>query len=367
MRIVFSILAVVAVLAALALFRWRTKAPPTGLPEESATAQTTAEPPVAVPVAEPKNPAEWLVPVEEDLGEAASGPAEGEEAEPLERSDDVPLEEVSAAQEDGGPDGDMADSGPVRGVSAAADGVEWELPPVSGETLAFVRETFSKWRASDGGEAATADLRVALAGRMSREEVLAAAGTLMRAGSGQDRIDALWAVANEFGAAAGAEDLVQVVVTGDGEDADDGEEEPEWTEEDEREAKETHDVVALVSAGFEDPDSDVRQAAYEAAMVLSPERNGILLGQLLCSDSEASEGLRRQLMDELDGSADEEAISLFLTAMQSPDEATAAVAKRNLETIAGRTFADAAEAGEWLDARDPGEGDADEAKPISNE
>jgi hypothetical protein len=71
-------------------------------------------------------------------------------------------------------------------------------------------------------------------------------------------------------------------------------------------------------------------------------------------------------MDELEGSADEEAISLFLTAMQSPDETTAAAAKRNLETIAGRTFADAAEAGEWLDARDPEEGDADEAKPISN-
>lgn len=240
--------------------------------------------------------------------------------------------------------------------------VEWNPPPVSSDTLDFIREGFAKWRESGRNEGAAADLRLALAGAMSREEMLAAAATLMKLGTGQDRLDAMWIVANEFNSPYNEEQLVRAnIPDGDGTDGDEGGD-SEILAEEERDAAETHDLVALVGSGFEDPDPEVRRAAYEAAMALSQERNDILMGQLLCSDSPASEDLRRQLMDELAGATDEESISLFLTAMQSPDAATAAAAKENLERIAGRTFEDALDAADWLEQMEnaPAEPDAGE-------
>jgi hypothetical protein len=237
-------------------------------------------------------------------------------------------------------------------VVVSVDGVEeWTVPPVSEENLSFVRETFAQWRASPQDEDSLASLRLALAGRMSRPEMLETAKTFMRLGTAQDRMDAMLLVGSEFLSPYDEEPMVRVSIPDEA-----GGEVPEVDEEtlaaEEREAEETHDVVALLAAGFEDPDPQVQQTAYEAAMVLSRERNGILLGQLLCSDSEASEGLRRQLMDELDGADDDEAVSLFVAAMQSPDAMTAAAAKRNLENIAGRTFADIQDVSDWLEEQE---------------
>lgn len=239
---------------------------------------------------------------------------------------------------------------------------EWNPPPVSAATLDFIREGFAKWRESGRGEAASAELRLALAGTMAREEMLAAAAALMKLGTAEDRQDAMWIVANEFNAPYNEEPLVRANIPDeDGTDGDEGVD-PEILAEEERDAAETHDLVALVGSGFEDPDPDVRQSAYEAAMALSQERNDILMGQLLCSDSPLSEDLRRHLMEELAGATDEASVSLFLTAMQSPDAETAAAAKENLERIAGRTFEDVLDAADWLEQTEnaPAGPDADD-------
>lgn len=221
---------------------------------------------------------------------------------------------------------------------------EWEPPPVSAGTLSFIRGEFAKWHASERDEKAGAALRLALAGRMTREEMLAAAATLMRLGTTQDKIDAMTLVGSGFSAPYDEEPLVRADIAGDESGAD-----AAMLEAEDREAAETHDVVALVAEGFENADAEVRQAAYAAAMELSRERNNILLGQLLCSDSTASADLRRQLMSELSGAADEESVSLFLTAMQSPDPETAAAAKAEMERVAGRTFEDVLDAANWLE------------------
>ena len=249
---------------------------------------------------------------------------------------------------------DWADS-----VVMPADGLAWEAPPVSDETIAFVRNAFAQWRSSQGDEEAKASLRLSLAGRMSKPEMLAAAAMLMRLGTAQDRMDAMLLVECEFFSPYDEVETIRVNVPDSG-DGDEPEADAETLAEEEREAQETHDVVALVSAGFEDADSRVRQAAYEAAMELSRERNNILLGQLLCSDSPRSAGLRRQLMDELDGAADDEAVTLFVSAVQSPDEATAAAAKKNLEAIAGRTFGDVTEVADWLEERENADAETEE-------
>ena len=230
------------------------------------------------------------------------------------------------------------------------DGPEWTPPPVSGETLSFIRDAFGEWRSSPRDEEAAAKLRLALAGKMSRGEMLAAAATLMRLGSIQDRLDAMWMVENEFYAPDGEEQLVRVNLDDDGE-AGDGERGVDVATlgAEEQEAAETHDVVSLVSSGFEDDNPDVRQAAYAAAMALSQERNNILLSQLLCSDSSASQDLRRQLMEELAGWTDEESLGLYVAAMQSPDAATAAAAQATLEAMAGRSFSDVLDVANWLE------------------
>lgn len=346
----FAFLAVAAVaagIAAMAFFHGRTKPLAMDREEESAPAKVAGEPSMGFAARLPADP---VFEQPQVAGLVGSQIVE-EEIEGL-REDAVAsvLEDVSETEE-----------AEVAAVEEIREGEERPLPPVSSETLAFVRETFAKWRESEQDEAATADLRLALAGELSREETLATAATLMKSGTVQDKLDALWAVANEFGMAPGEEHVVLVKVSEDGED---GTEEAEWTEEDERDAQETHDVVELVSRGFEDADPLVQEAAYEAAMALPPERNSILLGQLLCSDSAASAGLRKQLMDELEGETDDEAVTLFVAAMQSPDAATAAAAKKNMENLAGRTFADALEVADWLERLENEAGDGDEAKPF---
>lgn len=229
---------------------------------------------------------------------------------------------------------------------------EWAPPAVSTATLSFIRGEFAKWRASTRDEQATADLRLALAGRLSPEELLAAAATLMRLGSTQDKIDAMMLVGSGFSAPYDEEPLVRLAIPDEENEDGEGsgsEADAAMLAAEEHEAEETHEVVSVVAQGLEDPDAAVRQAAYAAAMELSRERNNILLGQLLCSDSATSADLRRQLMDELASATDEESVSLLLTAMQSPDEQTAATAKERLESIAGRTFEDVLAAADWLE------------------
>jgi hypothetical protein len=271
---------------------------------------------------------------------------------------------------------DATEYGGDEGLAETASGrevPEWNPPPVSEETLSFIRDAFGKWRSSPRDEAAAADLRLALAGKMSREEMLAAAASLMRLGTVQDRLDAMWIVENEFFTPYNEEQLVRVNID-DGEDpgGEEGGVDAATLAEEEREAAETHELVSLVGTGFEDSDPGVRQAAYAAAMELSRERNNILLSQLLCSDSPVSRDLRRQLMEELAGGTDEESMSLFIVAMQSPDVATAAAAKASLEAIAGRTFGDVLEAADWLEEREnpPPEPDADadfdDIEPMEN-
>lgn len=253
----------------------------------------------------------------------------------------------------------------VKGRAEAvvlADGREWRPPEVDAATLGAFREAFVRWRNSSRDEKSTADLRLALEG-MSKDAVLAVAATLMRLGTEQDRMDALWAVANGFGVSPGEEAEIGVEVPDDGEAAfldgrewDAGDDSEGETAEDkaelEREAAETHDVVLLVSAGLEDSNPAVRQVAYETVASLSQERADVLYSQLLCSDSTVSADLRRQLMAELDGADDEGAVTLFVQAMQSPDAETASAAKANLERIAGQEFASMGEVVEWLEARE---------------
>lgn len=274
----------------------------------------------------------------------------------------------SQAEEDAGVE---ADAGMVDSV-ALSDREGWRPPAVDAATMGAFREAFARWRNSGRDEKSTADLRLALEG-MSKEAVLASAATLMRAGTEQDRMDALWAISNGFGVVPGEEEEVGVNIPEAGEDAlfpEGGESEwntgdraddwaPEDAEETERKAAETHDVVAIVSAGLEDASAEVRQVAYEAVAALSQERADVLYSQLLCSDSPVSEDLRRQLMEELEGADDPGALTLFMQAMQSPDAETAAAAKRNLEAIAGREFEDALAAAEWLEAKEREDADAD--------
>ncbi|MBP5788224.1 MAG: hypothetical protein J6Y19_10480 [Kiritimatiellae bacterium] len=243
-----------------------------------------------------------------------------------------------------------------------ADGREWRPPDVNAATLGAFREAFVRWRNSSRDETSTANLRLALEG-MSKEAVLAVAATLMRLGTEQDRLDALWAGSSGFGVTSGEEAEVNVDISEDGVEASlDG---GGWTagggsqdlatedkEESERAAEETHDVVLLVAAGLEDPSPEVRQMAYETVSTLSQERADVLYSQLLCSDSPVSADLRLQLMEELDGADDDGAVTLFVQAMQSPDEETAVAARENLERIAGQEFASLGEALEWLEARE---------------
>jgi hypothetical protein len=253
-----------------------------------------------------------------------------------------------------------------------ADGREWRPPDVDAATMGAFREAFVRWRNSSRDEKSTADLRLALEG-MSKDAVLAVAAMLMRLGMEQDRLDALWAVSNGFGVTPGEEPAIAVNVPDDGEEAFLVGEEwkaegdlQELTSEDKEElaqrAAETHDVVLLVAAGLEDLSPVVREMAYETVATLSQERADVLYGQLLCSDSTVSVDLRRQLMEELDGADDEEAVTLFVQAMQSPDAETAMAAKGNLERIAGQEFSSFGEVLEWLEAREQASQEADEAQ-----
>lgn len=243
-------------------------------------------------------------------------------------------------------------------------GLGWEPPPVASETVDFVRAAFAQWRNSGQDEESTAALRLALGG-LSRDDTLAAAAALIRVGSEQDRLDSLWAIASEFGKSSQGETFVQSNVPDDGPAPDlpegavqlvvaDGSsgEDPEFQARLEREAKETHDVVAIVAAGLEDASAEVRDFALETVAVLPSETSSILYSQLLCSDSSASADLRDRFMRELDGRADEEAVSLFVQAMQSPDEAVAAAAKKNLESISGLTFQSFDAVAEWLESNE---------------
>lgn len=231
------------------------------------------------------------------------------------------------------------------------DPAGWNPPPVPPETLESIRAAFAAWRESDRSEQATASLRIALSG-LSRGETLAVAASLMRMGSEQDRMDALWTVASEFGATPGEEKTVRANA-----DEEDGEASSE--EDDEREAAETHDLVAIVGAALEDPSPDVQDLALETASVLSKEHSDVLYSQILCSDLEQTADLRRKLMSRLEGSSDPDAVNLFVQAMQSPDPETADAARKNLERISGRAIGSIEDALDWLDEQEESPSDPD--------
>lgn len=354
MRMFPSIFLAAIAVAAVVFLCWRILSPGVGEPE----AAPTGEAPEAV--ARLEEPPASGAAVRAEPRKKRAGREEAVGGESWESGS------VTVQRADGKEEGDAREEAVLEAAATMGGlAMDWNPPPVSADTLSFVREAFEKWRKSGRDEAATADLRLSLAGKMSREETLAAAAALMKAGTEQDRMDALWMVSNEFGAAPGEEALVEVNIPTNG----DSEGEVAWTEEDERAAKETHDVVALVGAGLEDPSADVRQVAYEAVAALSQERSDVLYSQLLCSDLPVSADLRRQLMEELEGADDPGAVTLFLQAMQSPDGETAAAAKRNLEAIAGQEFETVLQAAEWLEAKEQEESDADwvDEKDVKNE
>ena len=268
---------------------------------------------------------------------------------PVESGIDVPANAVVPVSQ--AVPGAMAIAGVL--TSSEAENQEWAAMPSSPQVVASLREAFSTWRSAGQDDMATTSLRLAI-DALPKKEILAAAATLLHVGSEQDRIDALWAVASAFGTTPGEEPLVRANIPEESDSADAADLDAE-----EREAEETHHVVALVAAGLEDSSEDVRDFAYETIRVLSPERSSVLYSQLLCSDSEASADLRQKLMEERDGDSDKESVDLFVTAMQSPDPTTAAAAKRNLESLSGRTFQSIDEVVEWLESEEQNPPDAD--------
>jgi hypothetical protein len=360
MRIFISIVIGILAVAAIGLFCFRGRTAPADVAEE----------PSVVKPSEPK-PAKATPSVAATMPSVSPKAAARSGNETEAAVDSWDSGSVAAHAHEAESAGNEIDAASEEAVTVV-DGRDWRAPEVDAATMGAFRDAFVRWRNSGRDEKSTADLRLALEG-MSKEAVLAAAATLMRAGTEQDRMDALWAISNGFGAVPGEVEEVGVNIPEAGEDARfpaGGEDEwnsgdrpddwvPEDAEETERKAAETHDVVAIVSAGLEDASAEVRQVAYEAVAALSQERADVLYSQLLCSDSPVSEDLRRQLMGELEGADDPGALTLFMQAMQSPDAETAAAAKRNLEAIAGREFEDTLAAAEWLEAKEQEDADAD--------
>ncbi|MBQ7252667.1 MAG: hypothetical protein IJS32_08715 [Kiritimatiellae bacterium] len=241
-------------------------------------------------------------------------------------------------------------------MEARAGKEEWHPAAADPEAIAFVREAFSRWRDSDRNDDATAALRLSL-GELSAEQSLAVASALFRAGAEQDRKDALWLVASQFSATPGQEEFVQSNVPDDapGEvpQMPDPADEAAFQARLEQEAQETHDIMALVSAGMEDPSGEVRNMALDVASSLPSETSSVLCGQLLCSDSPVTADLRERLLQELDGRDDEGAVTLLVQAMQSPDESVAASARKNLESLSGLDLPTIDAVAEWLESREP--------------
>lgn len=347
MRFSSAILLAVLVIAVVAILVVRSRTKPVRQPEE--TPSVDVDLPSAV----------QTVP---DVADKPSRPAKPTERTKEEATgDSLETSTLVVNTTDGSAVPGAVDADAVE-AEAVEEGRAWRPPKADAATMGAIREAFARWRSSGRGEDATADLRLALEG-LSREATLEAAAAMMRAGSEQDRMDALWTVANAFGA-TGSEDLVRSNLYDDEDDGAAlefsntlgptraGADEEAYREEEDRLAAETHDVVEIVSSGLEDSSAEVRAVAYETIATLSQERADVLYSQLLCSDSPVSADLRRQLMDELAGATDEGALTLFVQGMQSPDEATAAAAKANLEAMAGMEFKDIGDAVNWMEARE---------------
>lgn len=232
-----------------------------------------------------------------------------------------------------------------------------------------LREAFHAFRNAGGGDDAESEFRTAL-GELERSDLLAAAAELMRSGVEQDRLDALFAVAEMFGKVPGEVEVVEGNVDDGGEgngdggegnaDSESGDASPAM----EAEAAETHDLVAVVEVGLEDSSAEVRSLAYETARTLPAERAGILLSQILCSDSPISADIRQQCLQDIAGSRDPADVSLLMQALQSPDPDTALLARSNLQTIAGKSLpTDEAAMAWWEEYQTPPVSDSDEPPP----
>ena len=112
----------------------------------------------------------------------------------------------------------------------------------------------------------------------------------------------------------------------------------------EEEARRIHDVVAAVGIGLSDPSESVRQAAYETVRVLNNEEQGVLTAQILSGDDAA---LKRQLVADTSGSANERDIMMSIGALDNSDAETARAAADNLKNVLGQKFSTQDEALAW--------------------
>ena len=209
--------------------------------------------------------------------------------------------------------------------------------PVRGDVRAFVMEEYA--RLSQAGCAEDAKFLEQLRSCGDRV-LLATLSDMIRNGStAEEKMGGLFALAAAFGRGNptdGGEENRAIDVSGKDSGTADG-----ATEE---EARRIHDVVAAVGIGLSDPSESVRQAAYETVRVLNNEEQGVLTAQILSGDDAA---LKRQLVADISGSANERDIMMSIGALDNSDAETARAAADNLKNVLGQKFSTQDEALAW--------------------
>ena len=202
----------------------------------------------------------------------------------------------------------------------------------------FVLEEFAKLTAEGSGKA---DGKVfARIRELGDRNALAALTAMIRHGEVDEKMAALTALAAAYG--SGSEESGNKA----GPEGDVGADSTEASLE--AEAALTHDIVQAVQDGLGDSSEEVRNAAYEATMMLKDEEWGILTMQLLSEGGDAK--LARMLVTDTSGTKNEDDLKISMSALGCGDKEAAAAAAANLRQQLGQNFENTEEALEWWEA-----------------
>ncbi len=252
------------------------------------------------------------------------------------RTPPKPIKAIAVAKPSAG-EGDPKE--PQDMADMSADGQTREgggRTPARSDIRDFVMEEYARLSKADGAVDAQFLEQIRSCGD---RDVLATLTDMIRNGLPEEKMGALFALAAAFGRgnSTDGDGLNQVVDASQAGQGNPG-------EASEEEARRIHDVVEATGAGLSAAEETVRQAAYETMRMLGNEEQGILTAQILSGEDAT---LKRRLIADTSGSANERDVMTSISALENPDAETARAAAANLNNVLGQKFSTQDEALSW--------------------